>query len=248
MAPFFRLASIAAALLSVSMIAQASVIPAPVLTPQSSNSVLTKDAHFEHLEKREYGVITSCRVPGTVAMTFDDGPYKFTNQLLDHLKQAGVKATFFVNGHNIGDIYQYDWIVKRAYHEGHQIASHTWGHADLTTLSYDQIHNQMTHCKLFVDRWREWACIFQLVVPPSLQVRYLSILFIPFFLGALLVVAHFCVRCTSFLCLHRFLFGCFMQHFRLRFFLLFLGFIVLSACVLFIIFIIRLQCMFLEFG
>ncbi|KAF9289609.1 hypothetical protein BGZ88_007677 [Linnemannia elongata] len=144
MASFFRLASLAAALLSVSMIAQASVIPAPVLTPQSSNPELTKDAHFEHLEKREYGVITSCRVPGTVAMTFDDGPYKFTNQLLDHLKQAGVKATFFVNGHNIGDIYQYDWIVKRAYREGHQIASHTWGHADLTTLSYDQIHRQMT--------------------------------------------------------------------------------------------------------
>ncbi|KAF8943160.1 hypothetical protein BGZ47_005729 [Haplosporangium gracile] len=143
MALIFRLASIAAVLLSASLL-QASVIPASVLTPQSSNPELTKDTHFEHLEKREYGVITSCKVPGTVAMTFDDGPYKFTNQLLDRLKEAGVKATFFVNGANIGNIYQYDWIVKRAYREGHQIASHTWGHADLTTLSYDEIHTQMT--------------------------------------------------------------------------------------------------------
>ncbi|KAK3844812.1 MAG: carbohydrate esterase family 4 protein [Linnemannia gamsii] len=142
MAPFFRLASIvAAALLSATLI-QASAIPAPVLTPQSSNPGLAKDEHFEILEKRG-GVITSCRVPGTIALTFDDGPFAYTNRLLDILKDRGVKATFFVNGHNIGDIYHYDWVVKRAYREGHQIASHTWSHADLTSLSYNQINTQM---------------------------------------------------------------------------------------------------------
>ncbi|KAG0273925.1 hypothetical protein BGZ95_010266 [Linnemannia exigua] len=142
MAPFFRIASIAAAaLLSVPLI-QASAIPAPVLTPQSSNPGLAKDEHFGILEKRG-GIITSCKVPGTIALTFDDGPYMYTNHLLDTLKERGVKATFFVNGHNVGDIYQYDWVVKRAYREGHQIASHTWAHADLATLSYDQINTQM---------------------------------------------------------------------------------------------------------
>ncbi|KAF9911752.1 hypothetical protein EC991_002480 [Linnemannia zychae] len=142
MTPAFRLISIAAALLSATLI-QASAIPAPVLTPQSSDPELVKNEHFQILEKRG-GIITSCRVPGTIAMTFDDGPYRFTNQLLNILKDRGVKATFFVNGHNIGDIYQYDWVVKRAYREGHQIASHTWAHADLATLSYDQISAQMT--------------------------------------------------------------------------------------------------------
>jgi peptidoglycan/xylan/chitin deacetylase (PgdA/CDA1 family) len=185
MAPFFRLASIAASLVSATMIAQnhASAIPAPILTPQSTTSELAKtndaaDAHLQYVDKREYGVITSCKVPGTVAMTFDDGPYKFTNQLLDQLKDAGVKATFFVNGHNIGDIYQYDWVVKRAYNEGHQIASHTWSHADLTRLSYNQIHRQMVQCKLLfgvsigvsigvgvsVGVTTFWICL--LVVPP----------------------------------------------------------------------------------
>ncbi|KAG0216010.1 hypothetical protein BGX33_000593 [Mortierella sp. NVP41] len=122
------LASIAA-LVSATFV-QASVIPAPVLMPQSSNPELIKDAHFETLEKCGYG---------TVAVTFDDGPYRFPNQLLDTLNEHGVKATFFVNGQNIGDIYQYDWVVKRAYKEGHQIA-----HADLTSLSYDQINAEMT--------------------------------------------------------------------------------------------------------
>ncbi|KAG0287448.1 hypothetical protein BGZ96_008634 [Linnemannia gamsii] len=151
MSPFFRLASIAAALLSVTMIAQnhASAIPARVLTPQSSTPELAKmnkdaDVHLQYIDKREYGVITSCTVPDTVALTFDDGPYKFTHELLDHLKDAGVMATFFINGKNIGDIYLYEGVVKRAYQEGHQIASHTWGHADLATLSYNEIHDQMS--------------------------------------------------------------------------------------------------------
>lgn len=44
-------------------------------------------------------VVTSCK-PGYVALTFDDGPYKFTNELLDLLESESVKATFFVNGNN----------------------------------------------------------------------------------------------------------------------------------------------------
>jgi peptidoglycan/xylan/chitin deacetylase (PgdA/CDA1 family) len=41
-------------------------------------------------------------VPATykknVALTFDDGPSKFTPMILDVLKKRGVKATFFVDG------------------------------------------------------------------------------------------------------------------------------------------------------
>ncbi|KAL4817445.1 hypothetical protein BDW67DRAFT_159524 [Aspergillus spinulosporus] len=89
-----------------------------------------------------YGVyIHHCYVPGTVALTFDDGPYIYTEELLDTLAQYGAKATFFVNGHNLAGN---EWLIQRVVNEGHQLASHTWGHPDLTVLSYDQIVDQMT--------------------------------------------------------------------------------------------------------
>jgi len=42
--------------------------------------------------------------------------------------------------HLVGCIYNADAVdrVKYAYNQGHQVASHTWAHKDLTTLSFDQ--------------------------------------------------------------------------------------------------------------
>lgn len=49
-------------------------------------------------------IITACTVPGTFALTFDDGPYIYTSELLDILANNGVKATFFLNGQNFDSI------------------------------------------------------------------------------------------------------------------------------------------------
>ncbi|CAB4410153.1 unnamed protein product [Rhizophagus irregularis] len=87
--------------------------------------------------------ITTCSKSGTVAITFDDGPSQFTSTLLDKLKVDNFKATFFINGNNGGCIYDNAEVVKRAFNEGHQIASHTWSHQDLATLNKDQIKYQM---------------------------------------------------------------------------------------------------------
>jgi peptidoglycan/xylan/chitin deacetylase (PgdA/CDA1 family) len=46
------------------------------------------------------GVYVSCKNPGQFAMTFDDGPYKYSWDLAKTLKDQGVKATFFINGKN----------------------------------------------------------------------------------------------------------------------------------------------------
>ncbi|KAL4739395.1 hypothetical protein BDV11DRAFT_117807 [Aspergillus similis] len=89
-----------------------------------------------------YGAyIHHCYVPGAVALTFDDGPYIYTEELLDILAHYGAKATFFVNGHNLAGN---EWLIQRIVNEGHQLASHTWGHTDLTVLSYDEIVDQMS--------------------------------------------------------------------------------------------------------
>src|SRR5436305_12589863 len=52
-------------------------------------------------------VVSNCVVNGVVALSFDDGPFQFTSQLLDLLKTNNITATFFVNGHNYGCIYDY---------------------------------------------------------------------------------------------------------------------------------------------
>ncbi|PBP19976.1 chitin deacetylase [Diplocarpon rosae] len=87
-------------------------------------------------------LITTCTVPGTIALTFDDGPSIYTPQLLDILARYGVKATFFIiGGGDRGHIddWSQPWpsILERMHSEGHQLASHTWTHADLSTLTWD---------------------------------------------------------------------------------------------------------------
>jgi len=61
------------------------------------------------------------------------------------LVAAGALGTFFMNGNNYECIYDADEIkrVQYAIQYGHQVASHTWSHPDLTTLSFDDIHNEM---------------------------------------------------------------------------------------------------------
>jgi peptidoglycan/xylan/chitin deacetylase (PgdA/CDA1 family) len=89
------------------------------------------------------------QVPGTVAITFDDGPYNFTSHILDLLDSYGAKATFFISGNNIGkgqiDIESNGWsaVIKRMHNSGHQIASHTWSHQDLSTLPKQQLRDQI---------------------------------------------------------------------------------------------------------
>lgn len=74
---------------------------------------------------------------GKVAITFDDGPYIYTSELLDLLKRNNVRATFFIVGNNgakgmINDPSSgYIPIVQRMIADGHQVGSHSWSHQDL---------------------------------------------------------------------------------------------------------------------
>lgn len=56
-----------------------------------------------------------------VFLTFDDGPSNNTASILDILKQENVKVTFFELGTRVEASPE---LVKRAYDEGHFIASH----------------------------------------------------------------------------------------------------------------------------
>lgn len=70
-----------------------------------------------------------------IALTFDDGPGKYTEELLDGLLERNVKATFFLIGKNAE---MYPETVKRIEQEGHVIGNHTYSHIKLTCISNDK--------------------------------------------------------------------------------------------------------------
>ena len=67
-----------------------------------------------------------------VALTFDDGPGKYTKDLLDCLDKNNSAATFFV----LGQLAEtYPDVLKKASEIGCEIANHTWDHLNATTVS-----------------------------------------------------------------------------------------------------------------
>ncbi|KAJ3500394.1 hypothetical protein NLJ89_g9817 [Agrocybe chaxingu] len=91
--------------------------------------------------RQEARVVTSCTKPNNAALTFDDGPWIYLYDVSKALVAANATGTFFFNA----CIYDEDSVkrVQYAYQHGHQVASHTWSHADLTALTWDQIHDEM---------------------------------------------------------------------------------------------------------
>ena len=83
-----------------------------------------------------------------VALTFDDGPWETTPQLLDVLKENDIHVTFFVIGNQVAE---HADTVKREHAEGHQVATHTWDHAagagqgvNLTYMTAEEQKNEIT--------------------------------------------------------------------------------------------------------
>lgn len=111
-------------LLSAITLSQAAPTGNNIKTNTTTNTTNTTQLNASKLPVG--AVITHCTIPGTIALTFDDGPYIYTSQILDTLAKHGVRATFFLNGHNRGNIDASPDIVQRTLAEGHQLGSHTF--------------------------------------------------------------------------------------------------------------------------
>jgi peptidoglycan-N-acetylglucosamine deacetylase len=61
----------------------------------------------------------------TVALTFDDGPGPSTPAVLEILRHAGVRATFFVIGQQAAAEPE---MLRRIVADGHALGDHTWSH------------------------------------------------------------------------------------------------------------------------
>ncbi len=72
-----------------------------------------------------------------IALTFDDGPDdRYTPQILRVLAQEHVRATFFVLGVHARI---YPGMVRRIVHDGHALGNHSYNHANLLTLTPQQV-------------------------------------------------------------------------------------------------------------
>lgn len=88
-----------------------------------------------------FAVFRGPRHGGRVALTFDDGPHPdFTAPISQGLREAGVRATFFLVGKAMK---QYPHVVQRLLDDGHEIASHSMTHAEMNELPSTQFAQEI---------------------------------------------------------------------------------------------------------
>ncbi|HYO19704.1 MAG TPA: polysaccharide deacetylase family protein, partial [Dermatophilaceae bacterium] len=86
---------------------------------------------------------------GTVQLTFDDGPSPdFTPLILGTLRAWGARASFFVLG---SKVQQYPDLVRQMIGEGHQVGNHSWSHPHLTTLTRQQVRDELARTSAAIE-------------------------------------------------------------------------------------------------
>lgn len=120
-------------------------------TPGSNDIAAWEDAY----EQNEMGKADSSGCSGVVvpdkngfakrvALTFDDGPNPDTTpQVLDVLKQHGIKATFFINGKRVSSDAARA-VLARITAEGHILANHSQSHLNLKTVPTAKMQDEVT--------------------------------------------------------------------------------------------------------
>jgi peptidoglycan/xylan/chitin deacetylase (PgdA/CDA1 family) len=83
----------------------------------------------------------NCRKVKCLALTFDDGPGPYTKRLLEILADHDAHATFFLVGQNVRT---YRTITRAELDAGHEVANHTWDHADLTRPTASGVRSEIS--------------------------------------------------------------------------------------------------------
>lgn len=75
-----------------------------------------------------------------IAITYDDGPTKYTPEILNVLKENNSVATFFVLG---TQVYNNEEVLNQMLEDGNQIGNHSYNHKKLTTISDEELYKQI---------------------------------------------------------------------------------------------------------
>jgi len=93
-------------------------------------------------EKYTYKEINKIIDPNkkTIALTFDDGPSKYTKQIVELLNKYNANATFFILGNKVET---YNETLKYLLNNGNEIGNHSYNHKWLTHVTTEELLNQI---------------------------------------------------------------------------------------------------------
>lgn len=114
-----------------------------VMTFEEGDCTITAVCDDGSVDECLVHVVPTDRTRVRIALTFDDGPGKYANDLLDFLASRDVKVTFFLVGKMVSG---YKTEVRRMYAEGHEIGNHTYSHVKLSTVTKSEIISEIDKC------------------------------------------------------------------------------------------------------
>ena len=78
-----------------------------------------------------------------VALTFDDGPSNYTDEILDVLEKYNVTATFFVVGTNLNT--KYNNTMARLIKLGNEVGIHGYSHKEFTKIKQSKVVEEIEY-------------------------------------------------------------------------------------------------------
>ena len=96
-----------------------------------------KDCYFD-----EDGKYDETKQRPMIALTFDDGPGEYTEELINCLVENNAKATFFMLGQNVE---AYPEIAKKLLDAGMELGNHSYSHPDLVTIGAEAAAQQVSN-------------------------------------------------------------------------------------------------------
>lgn len=116
-------------------------VPSVEVTPNTDKITegVQEELGPEEVEQIEYKYI---------GLTFDDGPSKYTSELLDILNEYDASATFFVVGNRLS---YYEDELRDIVDSGSEIGVHTYSHTSFTSLGVDGMLDEINKTRNILD-------------------------------------------------------------------------------------------------
>ena len=86
-----------------------------------------------------------------VALTFDDGPSNYTDEILDVLEKYNVTATFFVVGTNLNT--KYNNTMARLIKLGNEVGIHGYSHKEFTKIKQRKVVEEIEYTNKLLKRF-----------------------------------------------------------------------------------------------
>jgi peptidoglycan-N-acetylglucosamine deacetylase len=133
----------AVALVATPTAAWSAELPTPTAKPTTTAKATTTDK----AKSAAPVAPVDCAKVKCIALTFDDGPGKYADKLLDTLKKYKSKATFLLEGQYVKSRPAF---AKRMVVEGHEIGNHSYTHPHLRDLSEDKVREELDKTQAIV--------------------------------------------------------------------------------------------------